>query len=520
MIVKRHNKIPNNKLFILHRLLVIFFIAAGCAHSFGEISTSSLSKARCDKNIIQSVHEKHCYTIDMLENPNSQDGSRINVNVLQVRALKQQGHSPLFIIAGGPGQAATQLASQLTWIFRKILQNRDLVFIDQRGTGKSHPLNCNISEQDLGLSTSKQQALFLQELRVCIDELDADFEYYTTKIAVSDLETARKKLGYDKINLWGASYGTRVVLEYMRLFPRAIDSTILDGVAPYENRIPFFLTQDSSYSLQKIFEECELQSACKNTFPELKNNWLNLLNTLKHKPLLISLSHPRTQKEDNVYIDDVIISTWLRTALYARELAPIIPYSIAQAVNGNYEPLYGLGSLAENLNENISLGMQLAVLCMEGYTDTIITPDYNHLLSVHPLFDNKDLTPLFNFNERTQMQQICNMFPKIERDTLFQPIKSDIPTLILSGTFDPATPPYWANVIAKHLTQSKHIVVTGAHHGVSSLPCIPGLIDLFLRQKHDQEIDLSCVDSIRPLAYFIDGAGPAMQLLEEHTTND
>ncbi len=504
-----------NHSYLIVRIYCFIFVSiffSSASNSSEEIpKVSNLKEVTCEKSLFQSVHNKHCYRLNIAENPGTIDTRYIEVNILKISALKSQSSTPLFIIAGGPGQSATKLAPELTWIFRETLQNRDLIFVDQRGTGLSNPLNCELETRALASSTQLQHKRFLGELKLCIDGFDADLRFYSTIYAVDDLETIRKQLGLKKILLWGASYGTRVALEYSRKYPSSIEAMILDGVAPYENSIPNYLLKDSSLVLQKIFDLCDKQKPCKAAFPNLRNSWKELVEKLKRSPETHHLTHPRTQEKKEVFIDAITISVWLRAALYVRDLLPIVPYAIHQAANQNFEILFGFNQLSENLHENISIGMQLAVLCSEGkLTQT----------SENKLAEN-NVDHLFYFNEKYEMQEICGLFPLFNLDpSIYEPIKSATPALILSGDLDPATPPYWANKITANLTHAEHYVIAGAHHGVTSLPCIPTAIEHFIKHNSLAKFDTSCFEKIQPQAFFIDGAGPKMKLEKEFADDD
>ncbi len=449
------------------------------------------------------VYGAECRFISVNENPANPASRKIDIFVTRIKSIQKTDKSPIFFISGGPGQASSDLLSLTRYYFSSLLVDHDFVFVDQRGTGKSAPLNCDtdiLKYADVPLAQAEELAF--QDHKTCVAGFDADLIRYTTPYAVQDLERVREALGYKKIFLWGVSYGTRVILEYLRSAPNAIEGTVLDGVAPTAIQLPNFIERDGSAALANIFELCRNDNPCQQAFPELEKHWLALLTELSQKPRSVDLKHPRTQKTHSVLIDENILSSWVRTILYNREVSPILPLALHRATQKDFSLLFSiLGLNLDQMSEGISEGMHSAVLCAEDF----------HYAKLHPT-TKSDHKRLLRLDSSSLFARTCSLYPA---STLppeyFTPVASNAPTLLLSGKLDPVTPPKWAEHVNKQLSNARHIEVEGGHHMVSRLGCIPKLIAQFVKLPSSlKTIDVECIDSIQPSHFFIDSAGPAL----------
>src|SRR6187455_2828984 len=235
-----------------------------------------------------------CGTVTVFENRHTAIGRQIRLWVVVLPSLASTASDdPLFFLAGGPGQAAAQLASQIRGVFRQVQRTRDIVLVDQRGTGKSNPLNCRSSASSLREMTEGSSAA-LARLRRCLEGYDADVRLYTTDIAMDDLDDVRAFLGYDRINLYGGSYGTRAALVYLRQHGEHVRTMILDGVAPTDMRLPLFVARDAQRSLDTWLGRCEAETRCREAYPNLQARVRTLLQRLETSPVRLRMVHPRT----------------------------------------------------------------------------------------------------------------------------------------------------------------------------------------------------------------------------------
>src|SRR5687767_13102123 len=245
--------------------------------------------------------DAYCGTFKVFENRDTKQGRQLDLNIVVLPALSSDPKpDPFFFLAGGPGQGAAQMAKPLREMFRQIVTDRDMVLVDQRGTGKSNPLNC-LDEQDdsLQMFTQTDDAL-LGKLKECITKYDADLRLYTTTIAMDDLDDVRAHLGYDKINVYGGSYGTRAALVYLRQHEDRVRTVVLDGVAPTNMRLPLFAPRDVQRAFDRLIADCEADTSCNAKYPNIGARARDLMARLEKDPPLVSIVHPRTGERGEV----------------------------------------------------------------------------------------------------------------------------------------------------------------------------------------------------------------------------
>ena len=228
-----------------------------------------------------------CGSFEVSEDRKRPEGRRLSLRVAVVPALARAPQpDPLFMLAGGPGQAATEALPELiTAAFERVHRTRDIVLIDQRGTGHSSPLKCELIDPDAPLAKRIADPGFPAErLEACLKGYDADPRLYTTSIAMEDLDEVRRALGYGAIDLWGGSYGTRAALVYLREHGETVRSIILDGVAPPTLRLPLSFAADAQRALDRLFLACAGEEACAKAWPDLPARFQRLLGRLEAAP--------------------------------------------------------------------------------------------------------------------------------------------------------------------------------------------------------------------------------------------
>jgi pimeloyl-ACP methyl ester carboxylesterase len=404
---------------------------------------------------------------------------------------------PLFFLAGGPGQAAAQLASQVRTVFREVQRTRDIVLVDQRGTGKSNPLNCRSSANSLREFTEGSEAA-LARLRRCLEGYDADVRLYTTDIAMDDLNDVRAFLGYERINLYGGSYGTRAALVYLRQHGEHVRSVVLDGVAPTDMRLPLFTARDAQLALDKALADCNAEAACANTFPGMALRIRNLIASLEQRPRRVRVVHPRTGVAEDIDVDARLVASVMFNALYSPLTASIVPALVDRAEHDDFQGLFALALAGEDGGESMSIGMQLSVLCSEDASR--VSADEIARETSHTVFGSH-LTG--------SQLDACAMWPKgkVHAD-YYQPVVSDVPVLVLSGEVDPVTPPSWGASVVKHLSRGAHVIVPSTGHGVVSTPCGNRLVKDFIERGSADGLNTECVTAVRRPPFFVTPAGP------------
>ncbi len=442
--------------------------------------------------------EAKCGTLTVPEDRSRPDGRQIDLNIAVIPAVSRNPQpDPLFFLTGGPGQAAAETYPQLSSAFETINRKRDIVLLDQRGTGKSNPLRCPMPENiDLTTTTTEEQrAQYAQD---CIASLDADLRLYTTTIAMADLDAVRAAFGYDRINLYGVSYGTRAALTYLQQYPDHVRTVILDGVAPQDWDIGLYFARDGQHALDLLFDLCAADSACNDAFPNLRDEFDEMLKTLETRPVELTLNHPVTGQPTDVTLTRELAVATVRLLSYSPETASLIPLLIHTAQAGNdYRPLaaqllVGGAALASTMSD----AMTYSVLCAE---DVRFTPEAAAQANAGSYVGNLVTDSLFD---------TCAEWPKGDVPENFKsPVVSDVPALLLSGEADPVTPPSNADHVAETLSYSLHIVVKGQGHNVIFRGCIPRLAADFIERGSADGLDTACVNDIQGMPFFVDFTG-------------
>jgi pimeloyl-ACP methyl ester carboxylesterase len=403
---------------------------------------------------------------------------------------------PVFFFAGGPGQSAIDLAGPVGRLLARFSTRRDIVLIDQRGTGRSAPLRCDDDQPGRPLRESADPALQLQALERCRQALQklphGDLRHYTTTLAMQDAEAVRLALGAARINLVGISYGTRAALEYQRQFPRAVRRVVLDGVAPPDMVLPASFAVDAQAALDALLAWCQADSACRQRHPDLRQQWQGLRATL---PREVTLQHPLTGREESLRLSPDMLAGLVRASLYSPLLTSALPLAIDAAAGGRWAPLAGL-ALAQSGGGRagaLAQGMHFSVICAEDL----------------PLYERAEPTPGTDFGALgTELyRRACAGWPRGEVPADFYRVSAaPVPVLLLSGAIDPATPPRHGHRVAQALgPRARHLVVPNAGHGVLGLGCLRDLVYRFVNADDEAEalaLDLGCAEGLpRPSVY-------------------
>jgi pimeloyl-ACP methyl ester carboxylesterase len=443
--------------------------------------------------IFEVMRESLCGTISVFEDRSATTGRKIDLNVMLLPATTSTVQpDPIFFLAGGPGQSAVETGPYLFARLHKLRKDRDIVLVDQRGTGESNSLACEIdgsAMENLSLSIAEAAELQLANLEKCLSTYDADPALYTTPVAMDDLDEVRRELGYDKINLIGISYGTRAGLVYLRRHEESVRSLVLDAVVPLTMPIPKNVAVDAQSAFNQLLIDCESQPDCAETYPDLAEHFQALANKL---PITVTINHPKTGVPFTAKIDPHLINRLVRAVMYDRTLSRLLPLAIEEAFNGNYTTLSTLAYTLTGDDSHMSTGMMASVLCAE---DMKLVDAPNNTLG----FDNalyESLAP------------VCEFWPTGSvPEEYFEAVVSDVPVLLTSGVLDPITPPKYGWEAAATLSNSEHIVVRGVGHGTLVTGCMPDVINDFLTGLDLTSINISCTSNISRPAFFTSYAG-------------
>lgn len=448
---------------------------------------------------LQSI-EARCGTLTVPEDRAQPRARKIDLRVAVVAALDRRAAAdPLFILAGGPGQAATDFYALVAPAFSRIQRERDIVLVDQRGTGDSNPLNCPFPDEDEAVELTPAQ--LRAHASSCLASLDADPRFYTTSVAVQDLDAVRAALGYAAINLYGVSYGTRVAQHYLRRFPDHTRALILDGVVPPDALLAVESSLNAQRTLELIFARCRADEHCHETFTDPEVQFDTLRTRLTKTPTPVALPDPDTGVLMPVDLRLTHLQIATRLLSYAPERAALLPLILDQAVaHSNYVPLAAQAVImSKRYADVIAYGMHNAVVCTEDVP--FIEP---------ARVDRVALTRSYLGTAQLDgLVEICRAWPRGVIDPDFRTqLKSDRPVLLLSGSADPVTPPAYAERAAHGLTNGRQIVLEGQGHGQLATGCIPRLMARFLDTVNPQALDTSCTRSIAPDPFFTSFSGP------------
>jgi pimeloyl-ACP methyl ester carboxylesterase len=434
--------------------------------------------------------ELFCGKLTVFENRETRTGRTIDLNVVVLPAFDQKNKAePLFDLAGGPGASSADRADFYAGPGKDYRRRHDVVCVDQRGTGKSNGLSIPREKTPSYYLSEMFPVDYVMEMRHALEKR-ADLTKYTTSIAMDDLDDVRAWLGYDRINLFGASYGTQAALVYMRRHPEHLRSAILLGVAPTDLKMPLHHSEAAARAMDLLLGECEQDARCNAAFPQIRDDWKNVLAQLEQQPARVEYSPPDKSAPTTVEIQRGVFGEKIRTWMYGRDKAARIPLIVHHAANGDFAPFLQQ-AIQPSIPDFVADGMYLSVTCAED------VPFINQEEAANLTAGN----PFGNYRV-FQQTRACGMWPRGEIPADFlQPVHSNAPVLILSGNMDPVTPPKYGEEVAKYLPNSRHVIVPEAGHGMDGLSdqeCVDRLIIDFLDKGDAKDLDVSCVERMAP----------------------
>lgn len=457
------------------------------------LATAAAAPAKTERSchLPGVVEALRCVSVTVpLEHAKPQ-GAALKLHVTVAPAFRQGSRSdPLFVLAGGPGQAGSDVLVLLKAAFDRVRATRDIVFIDQRGTGLSGKLDCESKPEHEGMNDAELMA----ELRACIAANTSPLSAYTTAAAARDLESVRLALGYGPVNVWGGSYGTRLAQSYARAYPASVRALVLDGVAAPDQVIPAG-GRDSQTALDGLFAACAKDAACHKAYPNLRAEFDALVAKVEAGDVRLSLPNPRTAEQTDFTLSSERFLGTVHNILYAPADARRLPFLIHNASRGRWQPFIARQNLAGDFGSDASMSMLLhfAVVCAE---------------------DVPRFTPaLMQSDAAVLARPLAEMIPRLCKDInvptvpFVAPSRIEAPALLLSGALDPVTPPHRAATAAKSMARAQQIVVANAGHGVSQLGCAPRLLRAFLDRPQDK-LDAACMAEIPAPTFQLGSAGP------------
>lgn len=442
--------------------------------------------------------QARCTTLVVPEDRAHPEGRKIGLHIAVLKARASEPRpDALFFLAGGPGQAATEAYVEEAPAFERIQADRDIVLVDQRGTGESNRLDCPAAP---GLPDAATDAAVDRAVDACLKQLSGDPRYYTTSVAVQDLDAVRAALGYPGIDLYGISYGTRVALQYLREYPAHTRSVILDGVVPADLALGPDVSLDAQHALGLIFTRCDRDPACHKAFPDPAGAFAGLQRELGDRAVSVTLRDPLSGAPRTESLSWNKVAQAVRLMSYQSETASLLPLLIHQAVEHDYAPLMGTALIFSNeIESDFAEGMANSVLCTE---------DAPFLKDDAPQDAARRETYLGG-HTLDMLVKTCRRWPRgVIAPDFKQPVKSGAPVLLLSGEDDPITPPANAARAARTLSNSLALVVPGQGHGNVFRGCLPRVAADFIARASVKGLDTACIRKIEPFPFFVNFSGP------------
>ena len=446
-----------------------------------------------------------CGELSVPEDRALPDGRQIRLFVARVPAISRQHRpDPLLLLAGGPGLGASDFYPNVAGAFARIHRDRDILLVDQRGTGRSNPLPCAFDDNAMW---EAGEAEISQAMASCQQQLAQhnDLRQFTTSVAVADLEAVRQALGYERLNLYGSSYGTRVAQHYARRYPQHTRALILDGVVPPQRALGPATPLDAQRALLQILARCRADARCHARFGDPLQDYQGLRDQLLKKPVALTLPDPRSGKPVTLQFSHAAFATVLRLASYSADQAALLPLSLHLAhKERNFLPLASQFLMATtSYGELLSYGMHNSVVCAED------VPFFGSALN-RPALEGTFLGTA----QVDALLSLCKLWPRGPVDAeLHAPLRSDVPALLLSGTADPVTPVRDGALAAQGFRYALHLQVTDQGHGQLGMPCMDRVMADFLARAEQPAtvptLPHACIDGIRPPPFFLTLAGPA-----------
>ena len=441
-----------------------------------------------------------CGELQVPEDRSNPAGASITLSVAVVPALNRRAAAaPLVLLAGGPGQGATAMYVSLEGAFARVNRDHDIVLIDQRGTGRSAPLTCDYPD-DWQAPDEVMPAL-REATQACLAKYGDRVRFYTTGAAVADLEAVRQALRMGVIDLYGVSYGTRVAELYMRRYPESVRAVILDGVTYPEQVIGPETPLDGERALNLIIARCQKSKECAAAYPQLQQDLDGLRRQFGPRKTTLVMDDPSSGEPLTVEFNRSLLGAGLRFLSYSSTQASLLPTLVHRAAQGALAPLAAQSVMtARQVGDQLASGMQYSVICSEDFP-FFATADVDRA-AVSRTYQGGDQLDVF--------AEICKLWPRaaVEPD-LHSPLRSTIPTLLLSGEADPVTPPADAERAARGLSRHRHLILSGEGHGQVATGCVPRLMAEFLNTAAPETLDAACLEQHRPAAFFVNMTGPA-----------
>jgi pimeloyl-ACP methyl ester carboxylesterase len=433
--------------------------------------------------------EARCGTYEVFEDRTAKSGRTIKLKIVILKALNgAPAPDAIFPLDGGPGAPATSMVGLArSGILAPVRQDHDLVFVDQRGTGESNPLLCDVGDNPKDLATFFGDILPIDKVRSCREKLQgiADLRLYTTPIAMDDLDEVRSALGYEKIDLLGISYGTIAAQVYIRQHPEHVRAAFLVGVATPNIKQPLLFPRSAQHAMDMLYTDCAADAVCHSVFPDLQKEFEAVLRRFDKGPLTLKLIDPSTRRKTDVKVFRSTFVERIRLAMYSTESQSFVPLIIHRAYVNDYLP-FEKAALILSPGADVSRGVYFTITCSEGVR--FITKDD---------VVNETRGTYVGAERVTRHIQACQDWPRGDiAPSYIDPVKSDVPVLMISGEVDGSSPTWFGESAVKFLSKGRQLKIRYLGHQMEG-PCLRDIFTNFIASGSSRAVDGTCTEGIK-----------------------
>lgn len=468
----------------------------------GTASALELEDCRISAGAGYPGIKARCGTMLRPENPADPESSTLEIRVAVVPALNLVPEGdPVVPIAGGPGQGTIEFYAMVAGAFEGVRRNRDILLVDQRGTGESSTMDCPIPDDAIMFETEYSLDDTMQYVEECLAGLPHDPRFFTTSVAVTDLEAIRQALGYTALNLYGVSYGSRVAQHFARQYPDSTRTVTIDGVVPPQIALGPEIATESQKAVDKILGRCRDDAACNERFPDIAATFARVVAELRAAPVSVIVPNPNTGRLEELAFGEGQFAGAVRLLVYSPNTIALLPLLIDEAGLGNFAPIAAQFMLTViSMTDALALGMHNSIMCTE---DVPFLDDAT--------IDHEAIAASYMGSFQVEMlKAMCATWPAGPIDMDFKaPVKTDIPFLMLSGDADPITPPRYAEMAAVELGNAVHLVGENQGHGQISVGCMGRVFANFVESADPSTLETDCMERNFVTPFFLDFSGPA-----------